>query len=121
MASFAEAHQAVAAALAMRRAIAAFNAGKGDRGLVLKIGVHVGPAIAVTLNDRLDWFGQTVNIAARVQGLSGAGEVCVTQDVVDADGVTGLLAGLPITDRVEQLRGVTAGVRVHRIAAGPTG
>lgn len=121
MASFAEARQAVAAALAMRRAIAAFNAGKGDRGLVLKIGVHVGPAIAVTLNDRLDWFGQTVNIAARVQGLSGAGEVCVTEDVVDADGVTGLLAGMPITDRIEQLRGVTAGVRVHRIAAGPTG
>jgi class 3 adenylate cyclase len=34
--------------------------------VILKIGVHKGAAIAVTLNDRLDYFGQTVNIAARV-------------------------------------------------------
>lgn len=121
MASFGEARQAVGAALAMQRAIAAFNEGKGDRGLVLKIGVHVGPAIAVTLKDRLDWFGQTVNIAARVQSLSDAGEVCVTQDVVEADGCALLTAGLPLTDRIEQLRGVSAGVRMHRVAALTTG
>ena len=40
--------------------------GKADRELILKIGIHSGAAIAVTLNERLDYFGQTVNIAARV-------------------------------------------------------
>ncbi len=35
--------------------------------MVVKIGIHEGPCLAVTLNDRLDYFGQTVNIAARVR------------------------------------------------------
>jgi class 3 adenylate cyclase len=38
------------------------------KDLLIKIGIHEGPCLAVTLNDRLDYFGQTVNIAARVQG-----------------------------------------------------
>ena len=38
--------------------------------LLLKIGIHTGPCLAVMLNDRLDYFGQTVNIAARIQGLA---------------------------------------------------
>ena len=46
-----------------------------DRALILKIGLHKGAAIAVTLNDRLDYFGQTVNIAARVQNLADADEL----------------------------------------------
>ena len=45
------------------------NKGQRHEDLVLKIGMHEGPCLAVTLNDRLDYFGQTVNIAARVQGL----------------------------------------------------
>ena len=40
------------------------------KDLLIKIGIHEGPCLAVTLNDRLDYFGQTVNIAARVQGLA---------------------------------------------------
>ena len=39
---------------------------------MIKIGIHEGPCLAVTLNDRLDYFGQTVNIAARVQSLADA-------------------------------------------------
>ena len=38
----------------------------------LKIGIHHGAAIAVTLNDELDYFGQTVNIASRVQEMADA-------------------------------------------------
>ena len=60
MASFLKPADAVKAALAMRNEIAAFNAEQADRALILKIGIHTGPAIAVTLNDRLDYFGQNV-------------------------------------------------------------
>ena len=42
--------------------------------LGLKAGIHHGPCIAVTLNDRLDYFGSTVNLAARLEGLSRAGD-----------------------------------------------
>jgi class 3 adenylate cyclase len=38
----------------------------GREDLLLKIGLHEGPCIAVSLNERQDYFEQTVNIAARV-------------------------------------------------------
>lgn len=46
--------------------------------LVLKAGVHCGPCIAVTLNERLDYFGSTVNIAARLQGLCGGHDLVIS-------------------------------------------
>lgn len=41
----------------------------------LKLGVHGGPCYVVTANGALDFFGQTVNVAARLQGLAESGEV----------------------------------------------
>jgi len=46
--------------------------------------VHFTAAIrspGVTLNDRIDYFGQAVNVAARVQQLAGAGEIVLSSDV----------------------------------------
>jgi len=54
-----------------------------DEGLWLKIGIHHGPCIAVTLNNRLDYFGSTVNIAARLPHFSNGGEVIFSQSVRD--------------------------------------
>jgi adenylate cyclase len=56
----------------------------GSMPLTLKAGLHVGPCIAVTLNDRLDYFGSTVNMAARLEGLSTGSDVIIS-DVVYAD------------------------------------
>lgn len=53
----------------------------GSRPLMLKVGIHSGPCIAVTLNDRLDYFGGTVNMAARLEGLSTGGDVVVSPSV----------------------------------------
>jgi class 3 adenylate cyclase len=116
MAAFPDAPAAVGAALAMRAAIAAFNRGRSDRELILKIGVHAGPAIAVTLNDRLDYFGQTVNIAARVQNLAGADEIYVSDAVHDAEGVEALLAPFALETSLARLKGLEEEMRVWRIA-----
>jgi class 3 adenylate cyclase len=51
--------------------------------LTLKAGVHVGPCIAVTLNDRLDYFGSTVNLAARLEGQSTGADIVISSDVYD--------------------------------------
>jgi class 3 adenylate cyclase len=56
----------------------------GSRALLLKGGIHYGPCIAVTLNDRLDYFGSSVNLAARLAGLS-SGRDMVISDAVRAD------------------------------------
>jgi class 3 adenylate cyclase len=119
MAAFLEPADAVAAALAMRTEIAAFNAGQRNRVLILKIGIHTGAAIAVTLNERLDYFGQTVNIAARVQNLADADEIYISDDVHAAKGVQTLLGALPVESKVSKLRGVQADLRVFCIAGEP--
>jgi adenylate cyclase len=54
-----------------------------DPPLALKVGVHHGPAIAMTANDHLDYFGRTVNLAARVADQSRGGDVVVLRDVLD--------------------------------------
>ena len=66
MAAFMTPVDGVQAALAMQAEIVRFNEARGERDLILKIGLHRGAVIAVTLNERLDYFGQNVNIAARV-------------------------------------------------------
>jgi len=50
--------------------------------LVLKAGVHCGACIAVNQNDRLDYFGSTLNLSARLLGFSEGGDSVVTQDVL---------------------------------------
>jgi class 3 adenylate cyclase len=55
----------------------------GRRPLPLKVGIHYGPCIAVTLNDRLDYFGSTINIAARLEGQSSGADVIVSAAVRD--------------------------------------
>ena len=101
----------------MRSEIASFNERQPDKALILKIGVHKGAAIAVTLNDRLDYFGQTVNIAARVQNLADADEIFVSQDVYDAAGVRDELAAFAVEPRTAQLRGVQQELPVFRVGA----
>jgi class 3 adenylate cyclase len=99
MAAFLKPADAVQAAIEMRNEIASFNERQPDKALILKIGVHKGAAIAVTLNERLDYFGQTVNIAARVQNLADADEIFVSQDVYDATGVRDKLAASAVWGR----------------------
>ena len=117
MAAFLKPADAVQAALDMRGEIAAFNERQPDKALVLKIGIHKGAAIAVTQNERLDYFGQTVNIAARVQNLADADEIFVSQDVYDATGVRDGLAAFEVEPRTAQLRGVQQELPVFRVGA----
>src|SRR5258707_7007422 len=87
MAAFLTSADAVQAALDMREAVDQLNRDRPQRDFILKIGVHRGASIAVTLNERLDYFGQTVNIAARVQNLADGDEICITEEVYNAPAV----------------------------------
>jgi hypothetical protein len=73
MAVFSRPTDAVEAALHILNDVERYNREHGAPGFILKLGAHCGPSIAVTLNDNLDYFGQTVNVAARVQALAEAG------------------------------------------------
>jgi class 3 adenylate cyclase len=89
----------------------------GDRDLLLKIGIHVGPCLAVTLNDRQDYFGQTVNIAARVQGLAASRAIFATGPVVEHPGSSSILktGGLEPVPQRASLRGIADALVVYEI------
>ena len=81
MAVFRSAADAVSAMLSAQRQLA--DPPAGTMPLTLKAGMHTGPCIAVTLNDRLDYFGSTVNMAARLEGLSSGEDVIISRGVHD--------------------------------------
>jgi len=117
MAAYPDAASAVGAALDMRGAIERFNEGQPERPVLLKIGIHHGAAIAVTLNDELDYFGQTVNIASRVQEMADASEIWVTEDIWRYPGVQALLEPYPAEQHTAEFRGVGQPMAVVRIGA----
>ncbi len=112
MATFPSPDRALAAALRMRHSVQSI---KND--LLIKIGIHEGPCLAVTLNDRLDYFGQTVNIAARVQSLADSQAILVTKSVVDNPQVSKMLEVSKLAPAAQdaQLRGVADKVTIYQI------
>jgi class 3 adenylate cyclase len=117
MATFVRPEHAIVAGLRMRAAMDELNLKRGKDDLVVKIGIHEGPCLAVMLNERQDYFGQTVNIAARVQGLANSQAIHVTGPVIDAPAVAAILekeAIRPI-QKEAALRGIADKVVVYEI------
>jgi class 3 adenylate cyclase len=77
MAAFAHPASGLRALLKAQRELA--GAPRHYKPLGLKAGLHTGPCIAVTLNDRLDYFGSTVNIASRLEKYSEGGDVILSR------------------------------------------
>jgi class 3 adenylate cyclase len=119
MAAYPDASLAVRAALDMLGAIERFNEDQPERPVSLKIGIHHGAAIAVTLNDELDYFGQTVNIASRVQEMADAAEIWITEAVWRYPGVQALLEPYPTESRTAEFHGIEQPMTVVRVGAMP--
>jgi class 3 adenylate cyclase len=117
MATFSTPTDGMRAALSMHTAMNKLNATTEREDLVVKIGLHEGPALVVTVNDRIDYFGQTVNIASRVQGLATATSLFTTQQVVSNAGVKDVLAAaeLAAVARQATLKGIRDEVTVYEI------
>ena len=118
MAGFERPQDAVRASIEMIEELSRFNQ-TASRPLGLKVGVHRGRAIAVTLNDRIDYFGQDVNIAARVQGLADVNEVCISATVMEAPGVGDIVKSRSVSRDYEDLKGIGQKMEVHRITITP--
>jgi class 3 adenylate cyclase len=117
MATFQTPDRALAAALRMREEMTRINAERKNEDLLLKIGIHEGPCLAVTLNNSQDYFGQTVNMAARVQGLASSRAIFVTKSVVEDEKSAKILetSGLhPMMQRAA-LRGIADETTVYEI------
>ena len=117
MATFSTPDRALAAALRMREAMTRINAARGNEDLLLKIGIHEGPCLAVRLNNSQDYFGQTVNIAARVQGLASSRAIFVTQPVVEDPNAAKILQSQSLRPSMRRaaLRGIADETTVYEI------
>src|SRR3954447_7393479 len=118
MATFETPDRAIAAAIRMREAMSDLGAERQHQSLRLKMGIHEGSCLAVTLNGQQDYFGQTVNIASRVQGLAASRSIVVTEQVVENAHARALLetSGLKPTPRRVALTGIADKVSVYEIS-----
>lgn len=122
MAVFLSGQQALEAALAAHQALDEFNRDhglSGERGMALKIGVHIGPAIVVTLNDRLDYFGSTVNVAARVSDLARGTETVFTEALLAEPGVKTIVAEHNVESFKTRVRGLAQDLISCRLSRRP--
>ena len=123
MAAFTDPANALDAALAIRDDIARFNrhlaeeTGVENVAILVKVGLHSGACIAVTLNDRLDYFGSTVNLAARLQGESAGGDIVLSEDMAAEHGVAERLAALGAVAETAHVKGFAEPVALRRIPA----
>ena len=92
MATFPTPDRALRAAMRMREEMRKINQGRGSEDLALNIGLHSGPCLAVMLDDRQDYFGQTVNIASRVQGLAEPDAILATKPIIESSEVARLVS-----------------------------
>ncbi|HUZ18633.1 MAG TPA: adenylate/guanylate cyclase domain-containing protein [Spirochaetia bacterium] len=118
MASFTRPADGVRCALAIQKACAEFNCRKDVRNEILvKVGVHSGSTIMVNLNNRLDYFGQTVNMAARVQAEADGGEVVISEALrEDPETVRALRGEVDnLSRRIVNLKGIGGSQAVYRL------
>jgi class 3 adenylate cyclase len=122
MAAFTNPAQALDAAVAIRSDIAAYDREVADQtgsdvAIVVKLGLHCGPCIAVTLNDRLDYFGRTVNLAARLQSESRGGDIVVSEAVAMEPGIADRLAALKAKAETAHVKGFAEPIALLRVPA----
>jgi class 3 adenylate cyclase len=103
MCVFRRGDQALRAAVDMAREVPLACEVEAGVPLHLRIGLHRGPCIAMTANDRIDYFGTTVNTAARIQGVAGADEVAISPSLLHQPDVHAVVTELRLPARTQEL------------------
>jgi class 3 adenylate cyclase len=70
----------------------AFHPQREDTPIRLRISLNTGPCIAVRLNANADFFGGTVNIAAKLQALAEGYQIAMSEATYRSSGVSDFLA-----------------------------
>ena len=114
MAAFYDPADAVRSALSIQDEVASFNRGRADGGIVLKLGLHLGSCIAVTVGGLLDYFGSVVNTASRLERQCRGGEVVMSEAVLADAEAREVLAGRTLAEDSVVLRGLSRPLRFAR-------
>ncbi|HTQ98518.1 MAG TPA: adenylate/guanylate cyclase domain-containing protein [Candidatus Acidoferrum sp.] len=117
MAAFHLSSDAVECAITIQRDFAEFNRTRAnaDETVLVKLGLHGGPCITVTLNGILDYYGKVANQTARIQTLCEGGDIVLSQTLAEEPAVAAVLRQWPLERGTSQLKGIsgeTAWVRI---------
>ena len=118
MAAFPDERSAVVAAIELQRAYCEFARQRDEgEGIELCVGVFAGASYLVNANNILDYFGQTVNIANRLQGCSQGGQIIVPAELAECGERLGWLTGAKIVGQFEaELKGLSEPLAAVRLA-----
>jgi class 3 adenylate cyclase len=115
MAVFVDPAQCFDAALELDQSIRTISA--DGEPLRMRVGFHVGPCIAMRANDRIDYFGTTVNLSARLESLADAGEITLTKEVAARPAIASRLLALQsrVTEESVRVKGLEGDVAIVRV------
>lgn len=120
LAAFTDASKATAAAAESLEKFESFRSGRphGDK-IGIKLGLFAGACYVVQANGALDYFGQVVNVASRVQHLAGSGEILLPKEIFSALGAE-LKSSLEILEELEaRVKGVEHPIPLVRVRLKP--
>ena len=115
MAAFSDPADAVRAAVAIQKNIGDLAEPNDESPLLIKISLHEGSCVAVTMNERLDYFGTAVNLAARLLDKNPGGEIILSEAIAGDPGVTAILEGLTATRETDRIKGFALPVSYLRV------
>ena len=111
MAAFSRPAAAVSAALQIRAELDRISGAR----FPIRVGVHRGPCIAVNVGESIDYFGNTVNVASRLEHCARNDEICLSRSVADDSDVAAIVGDRGTSEDVE-LKGIENKVAIVRIA-----
>ena len=114
MATFTHPLDALKAAVEMQKY---FNGKNPETRLRLRVTMNTGSCLAVNLNSNIDYFGNTVNLGAKIQAVAGAGQIGITQSVADDPEVKKFLqeSKLPVEKVDFEMKWARKTISVYRI------
>ena len=115
MASFADPADGLRCGIQIQDDFAAFNADSGRRQVTIKLGLHVGRCISVTLNNRLDYYGTATNKAARLEGESLGGDIVFSEEFFRDPAVVPIAQELGVERGETMLKGFPEPVPFYRV------
>ncbi len=117
MAVFVNPADGLRSAMQIHEDVERFNQHSGREPIVIKLGLHSGRCISVTLNNRLDYYGTAANKAARLEGQSSGGDIVLSPEFATDPEVAKILADLPVREESAPLKGFEEPMRFLRIDA----
>lgn len=104
-AAFLTPDDALRASIEMQRSMLGFNQRLGSDGIAIRVGLHCGSSIAVTLNGCLDYYGTAVNLAARLEGIGDAGDITMSKTFFSDPSVDAMLCNYNKFEGAKMLKG----------------